>query len=301
MKVAVAGATGTVGLHIVREISRQNKHQVIALARSPNDELKSLPNVTFIAVDYNNEEQLTSALQGCTTVISTIFNRNDMQSSLGDVQRHLINAAQKAGIKRFAPSEFAILPEANQVTQHWKVKSDIASELAQKGFEYILFMQGIFMNYFCSGSPHNEQKGLDGFNAMPFLLDIPNSKATIPGDGNTPFATTLVSDVAKFVTEALDLEKWDDPRMGGMSGSIQTYNELVDIAGRVTGRKMERIYLSVEKLEAMAKSDDAGLAFRGSAMLAHAKGFANTGTKLNELCPQVRPTSVEEFLREYWE
>lgn len=60
--------------------------------------------ITWVKVDYNDTTQLTKALQEVHTVLSFITTQDDPGST---AQKNLIDAAVQAGVKRFAPSEWA--------------------------------------------------------------------------------------------------------------------------------------------------------------------------------------------------
>lgn len=54
--------------------------------------------------DYNDPAQLAQILRGVHTVLSFVTTQDDPTSA---VQKNLIDAAIQAGVKRFAPSEWA--------------------------------------------------------------------------------------------------------------------------------------------------------------------------------------------------
>lgn len=56
-------------------------------------------------VDYGNHASLVSALRGVHTLIVTLFTA-DAKEAVGS-QLALLKAAKEAGVKRFAPSEWA--------------------------------------------------------------------------------------------------------------------------------------------------------------------------------------------------
>jgi len=56
-------------------------------------------------VDFQDQDSLAQALQGVHTVLSFIVVHLDPDNVS---QKALINAAVKAGVKRFAPSEWAV-------------------------------------------------------------------------------------------------------------------------------------------------------------------------------------------------
>ena len=63
MKVAVLGATGTIGRALVPELAR--RHEVVALARRPGPDADG---VTWRAADATDEDALREALEGVEVV-----------------------------------------------------------------------------------------------------------------------------------------------------------------------------------------------------------------------------------------
>lgn len=69
-----------------------------------NSKLK-LPRVGTIKVDYNDTASLINHLRGVDTVLSFIVSHLDPE---GTAQKNLIDASIAAGVRRFAPSEWAM-------------------------------------------------------------------------------------------------------------------------------------------------------------------------------------------------
>ena len=62
------------------------------------------PGVTWVKTSYQDANELTEILKGAHTVFSFVVTQSDP----GNVaQRNLIDASIRAGVKRFAPSEWA--------------------------------------------------------------------------------------------------------------------------------------------------------------------------------------------------
>lgn len=60
------------------------------------------PSVRVVKVDYKSDSELANAVKGQDAVVSTIA------TSALPIQQKIIDAAVKAGVKRFIPSEFGI-------------------------------------------------------------------------------------------------------------------------------------------------------------------------------------------------
>ncbi len=101
-KVAVIGATGFVGTHVVKELSDRG-YQVEALARNTS-KVPQLDNVTPKSIDVNNVEELSEALKGNDAVINT-FNPGWTNPNLYDDflngSVNIEKAVEESGIKRF--------------------------------------------------------------------------------------------------------------------------------------------------------------------------------------------------------
>src|SRR5690242_16544214 len=101
-KVAVAGATGNVGIPILKELLAAG-FSVTALTRQGSSSASKLPsdaNLTVKEVDFTSVPSLTEALKGHFAVVSTLAT-----IAVGS-QDLLIDAAAAAGVTRFIPSEF---------------------------------------------------------------------------------------------------------------------------------------------------------------------------------------------------
>jgi putative NADH-flavin reductase len=71
MKIAVMGASGRTGAHVVKQ-GLERGHEVRAIARNIEVISKVEPNLTPIPADALDAERLREALAGCEAVISTL-------------------------------------------------------------------------------------------------------------------------------------------------------------------------------------------------------------------------------------
>ncbi|KAF8907957.1 hypothetical protein CPB84DRAFT_1674597 [Gymnopilus junonius] len=299
--VAVAG-TGLVGKQIIHELLLSGKHTVIVLSRSPKPEFTS-KGALVKAVDYSSVPSIATALSDHSepvhTVISCIasFDLPEMVKS----QLNLLQAAKQVGAKRFAPSEFGMPREANQIIEvYHEIKDPVWKAAEESGLEVTAFTCGLFMNYLAHGYVNpNAQKELDGAErTFAFVVDIKEGKADIPGTGKELITLTRWQDVGKFVAAAVELDKWEKDL--SMAGDVTTYNEVVKIAEEVTGKKFEVVKHSAAELreEAGSKSNILEKAF-AEANLVRALGLAYAEPRLNKVV-HVKPMSVKEFITICW-
>ncbi|KAH7187209.1 hypothetical protein DER44DRAFT_834230 [Fusarium oxysporum] len=105
VKIAIAGGAGNVGQEVLDALMARKKHEIIILSRKDAPEIEIAAGVKWFKTKYDNVEELTKILEGVHTVLSF------MSVAPGDTaagpQEKLIDAAVRAGVKRFAPSEWA--------------------------------------------------------------------------------------------------------------------------------------------------------------------------------------------------
>ncbi|GJE87286.1 aromatic alcohol reductase [Phanerochaete sordida] len=307
VKVAVAGGTGGIGLHIVEGIVASGKHEVIVLSRRASHPALDALGVRMVAVSYDDRAALTAALQGVHTVISTIAGLD--AASMVAPQLALLDAAKAAGVRRFAPSEFAVRAIPDNPVELYRLKWPVVEAVRASGLEYTIFEDGIFMNYLASGTA-----GVGHLHPITVMVDVEHATATVPGDGSAHIVYTRAEDVGAFVAASLDLPRW--PEFSQMRGDRLTLNEVVRLSEEARGKKFEVTYLSEEQILAKLRNRENPNAVHPDAKFAafdfekfiyewyleivrsNVTGYE--GKNLNELCPQVKPVSVKEFLQMWW-
>ncbi|KAF8997887.1 NAD-P-binding protein [Cyathus striatus] len=300
INLAVAGVTSGLGNAIATALVNNPSITVTLLTRTSTS--TSVPKVLeplvhqgaiIRAVDYASVKALTDALNGVHTVISTLFTPQDTTPT-----DNLLKAAIAAGVTRFAPSEFAIAKEGNSVLQVYSTKISHWEAVKASGLEYTAFRNGMFMDYLAAGSSYTGP-----LRIAPFVVNVKERKAEIPGTGDDKVTFTTLADIGKFVSAAVTLEKW--PEEMGMSGETLTYNEIVRKAEEVLGEKISVTYINVDnlkkrKLEAIEKNDWWGK-FLMELYLAFIEGHGEIKDPyLNKVLTTVQPTKVKDFLQKYW-
>jgi NmrA-like family protein len=106
--IALAGMSGDLGGRIARALLARGA-TVRALVRrdSAGEEKRRLEScgATLSEVDPEDVAALASSLEGCDCVVSAL---NGLRSVILDRQTALLNAAVRAGVPRFIPSDFAL-------------------------------------------------------------------------------------------------------------------------------------------------------------------------------------------------
>ncbi|KAJ4862519.1 nmrA-like family domain-containing protein [Trichoderma breve] len=251
--VAIAGGGSAIASNIINAILATKKHQLVILSRSPRPELEAQGAIVKV-VDYDSHEQLTNALRGVHTVLSCIWTYGP---TVGTLQIALLEAAKEA-----------------------KAKEPVWEAVKKSGLEYTRFINGLWMNVWAPGAPRDEEVARAGYKGPAFLLDINSGSITIPGDGNGIISVTDMRDVGKYAAAALDFEKWDEDSV--IVGDKVTINELVEKIEKITGKKLDKSYVSLDAIDAVIA------------------GEYDLTPNVNERVPEVKPLKVDEFLATHW-
>ncbi len=106
--IVVAGATGNLGGRIVRALLERGA-RVTALVRSSTarDKIERLQElgVAIASVDLNNASEVIPACAGASCVVSALQGLRDV---IVGTQTVLLDAAIKADVPRFIPSDYSI-------------------------------------------------------------------------------------------------------------------------------------------------------------------------------------------------
>ncbi|KAH6886773.1 hypothetical protein B0T10DRAFT_575051 [Thelonectria olida] len=162
---------------------------VTVLGRSEKSKEDLPSGVNFVVVDYDSADSLEAAFRGQDAVISTI------NSEVTQSQKFMIDAAIKAGVKRFVPSDFGSLttdPAAAHLPHHIPI-GEIQKYLKAKAeaglIEYTIFSVGAFTEFLLK---------------YPLAFNWANKTAEIWGDGNTRLSSTSLGGIGKAIAGALN-------------------------------------------------------------------------------------------------
>ena len=153
MRVAVLGATGQVGTPLAHGLLA-NGHKVVAITRgrSARNEaklraLEELGAELAFCEDLSDVDGLAPLLEGCEVLVASVAAE---ETFLVEVQPKVLEAAIKAGVKRFVPNEFGAhtqgLPMgAGVVFDH---KKRFQEKLFASGLDWTLYYNGGIFDYF---------------------------------------------------------------------------------------------------------------------------------------------------------
>ena len=293
--IVIAGGTGGIGRHIVDGIVATQKYTVKIFTRqgSSSSSKLNIKDVEIVPVDYSNHVSLVKHLQGVHTVIVTLIS---IDESCIDAQVNLLNACLEAKVKRFAPSEWAGVNNKDTVIEIYRaLKVPVVEKVKASGIEYTLFTNGLFMEYFAS-----PQKASSSLPAQTAGVDFNKGQAKFVGTGDEPLCVTSAEDVGRFVAAALDFDKWEE--RSTMIGSRTTWNELVRLGEKVRGRKfhVQRTTVDEAKTNLNPHPENLFTNFIEEFFISVCYGEFDYHATLNPKCPQIHPTTIEEFVEKWW-
>ncbi|KAF2805517.1 NAD(P)-binding protein [Mytilinidion resinicola] len=239
MRVAIAGS-GDVARYFAEELVATGI-DVIVLGRSAKPYFENLPGIQQVVTDYS-VPSLVQALEGCTTLISTIL---EYTPTFTDVHLKLIEACkQSATIKRFIPSEYGgnIEEFPDQPAFYAVTRAPIRQALKdQDELEWTTIACGWLVDYVVP-SRNRWMKEIGDV----FAIDLAGKKIVIPGTGKEPLDFTSVRDLAKAVVKLVQTPNW--VRYTYISGEKSSWNDLAAlILDKYPDMSVE--YRSLAKLE----------------------------------------------------
>lgn len=179
--------------------------------------------------------------------------------------------------------------------------------------EYTLFQPGMFLNYLAY--PQKTAKYTTPLNTM---LDFEHCRAiVVDGQADSTFMTfTTVQDLAAVVAKAVDYPaEW--PVVGGIRGNRATIAWILDLGHKIRGRPfaVDTVQLkdledgklktswSLEARHPSYTGEDVEGVLRAvliGTLLSSAKGCWDISDEFNQLFPEFKYTSIEDFLANAW-
>ena len=290
---AIAGGATRVGLHIIKAILNTKKHKVILLSRSNQPDLAKL-EIDIRIVDYGSTQELKRGLAGVHTVISCISPYGTDSTS---AELNLLQGAKEAGVVRFVPSEWAA--DCHDVVDLYSEKEIVWQAVQSSGLEYTRFINGLWMNVWGPGCIKDEKEALAGYEGPAFAIDLRAGTATFPGDGSNKVVLTTIQDIGRFVAASLELPKWQPESR--IVGDKLSFIDVALLVKEICGLDLHITYISSEELLAtLEDKHSTSERFYYQLLLSIAIGRLDFESTLNDMCPDIRPLSVAEYLKRHW-
>ncbi|KAK6213613.1 isoflavone reductase [Colletotrichum tabaci] len=190
--VAVVGASGLVGLRVVKALQEKG-FDVTAVSRESSTATFP-PGVAVRRADLSSVESLTAAFAGQDAVVSAI---STVAVIVPGAQDPLIDAAAGAGVKRFVPSEYGLNTRnlEGEILGDWlKAKTAAVDYLIKKaeanpGFTWTGVGTSLFFDWSIT-------RGIYG-------ISLENKSITIFDSGDQKVSTTSLSFLAEGIAAVL--------------------------------------------------------------------------------------------------
>lgn len=229
--VLIIGAGGNAGTPILKSLLETNDFNITVLTR-PQSKATFPSSVNVVKSDYSIES-FESAFQGQDAVIATVGN------GAFDHLKKIVDAAVRAGVKRFIPSEFGIDTKDPEVIEFLPAvfgsKRKVIEYLESKqdeGLSWTAVSTGAFLDW-------SLETGFLG-------IDIKSKTATIWDSGETVFTATNVAQIGKAVTRVLQKPEETANRYVYVSSVQTSQKEILDSIERVTGEKWNVVNVNSE-------------------------------------------------------
>ncbi|KAG7646890.1 putative NmrA-like domain, NAD(P)-binding domain superfamily [Arabidopsis thaliana] len=306
-KILVIGATGLIGKVLVEE-SAKSGHATFALVREASlsdpvkaqlvERFKDL-GVTILYGSLSDKESLVKAIKQVDVVISAV---GRFQTEILN-QTNIIDAIKESGnVKKFLPSEFgndvdrtvAIEPTLSEFITKAQIRRAI--EAAKIPYTYVV--SGCFAGLFvpCLGQCHLR------------LRSPPRDKVSIYDTGNGKAIVNTEEDIVAYTLKAVD-----DPRTLNKilyihpPNNIVSQNDMVGLWEEKIGKTLEKTYVSEEELLKTIQESKPPMDFLVGlihTILVKSDFTSFTidpsfGVEASELYPEVKYTSVDEFLNRF--
>ncbi|KAJ3548192.1 hypothetical protein NM208_g1122 [Fusarium decemcellulare] len=237
-KVAVVGASGTLGSEVVKALLRAG-FDVTAITRNES-QAKFPDSIAVRRADLSSVESVKDAISGQDAIVST-----SATAGTG-TQKVIIDATIAAKIERFIPSEFGIESRKYRDTKIGRLlaskvqNSDYLIELASKHdwFSWTGLSTGLFFEL--------------PLKSGGAFVDVKNRKFTLVDSGNEPYSTSPLAFIGDAVAAILKKPKETANQYLNVAGILTTQNELLKAVEEVTGNKFEVSHVTGAELEKIA-------------------------------------------------
>jgi uncharacterized protein YbjT (DUF2867 family) len=302
MRVAVDGATGYLGNHVVAELRAQNVDVTcIVHAGARQKDREFLQSVGAQVVEASLEtcgEDLKSALRGCDVAVHLIGSIAPKKGeSLADLHgrqtENLAKAAQEAGVKKLVQVT-ALGSAQNAPSEYHKTKWQAEQHIRKSGLSFIIYQPSLIIG---------RTVGNRNSKLVTRYLELIETRPRVPviGGGENKVQPIYVCDLAKAIVKGILESRYDNNAYELGGSEVLTMRQFV-----------ERLI----KLRGASKSVAPIPPFAANILAAACETFQNVPlvsrdqVKLSQqdnVCEQnalntvfgITPTSIDEALRSY--
>ena len=287
--VLVVGATGLLGSYITKHCLQQpNLHvSILVRDRHKNKEIVDLVEKAggrVLIGDIEKPETLVGVTKGIHTVISAVSSMTN-PGIFVQPQINLVNEAVKSGVQRFVPSDFGV--NYTKFTRS-EISPFVLAKVKLEFDDYIKTLPIKTLNFWTGA-------------LIELFFNIHAQGLTYWGDhADQKFDFTSYEDTGRFVAAAVARKDLTGHQVY-VSNEL-SLNELATIYNRVRGahiypRRLGSLWDIKHQYEDKVRAGDQMGAFMSGMALILNDPRAKFDRTNNRDFPEVKPTTMEEFLR----
>jgi NADH dehydrogenase len=244
MKVAVTGANGFVGRHVVARLLL-GRHDVRALISERPGAERELPGAGAGAevrrADVRRAETLRGAFEGIEAVVHTVAIPTERKQKFAEVNvagvAHVLDEARRAGVRRIVHMS-ALGADAASPYPYLRSKGRGQALVTGSGLPHVVLRPSLLFG-----------EGDDFFPRLRFSLLFPI--VPVPGDGKARFQPVHVDDVALAIVAALERAEISGVHEIGGPEPV-TYDDMLEETMRGTGKRRPRLHVPVALMKPAA-------------------------------------------------
>lgn len=220
--IIVVGATGNLGMRVVKALLAKNASVKVIVRNSSSprklDELRFCGARTAVS-DLNRVDELATHFEGASCVVSTLLG---LRETMIETQTNVLNAAVKAGVPRFIPSDYCIDFTKLKVgeNRNLDLHREFQTIIDESSIEATSILNGAFMDLLLGQAP---------------LIQRGIKRVLYWEDADQLLDFTTIDDTASFTAAtALDTKT---PRFLRIAGEQISAGLIADTMTFVTGQR----------------------------------------------------------------
>jgi nucleoside-diphosphate-sugar epimerase len=224
-KVAIIGANGTLGPHVLSAL-RASEFSVVVISRKSSKSTYTDDVEVRVVSDDPSSEEYVKAVSGCDVVVATLGGSNDT------LQMKLADASVEAGVELFIPADFGSCDSTSEraisLVPLYGKKSNVRDHLKKLAETTKLTWTSIVPGHFFDEKPGS----LD-----LLLFNVNDHTAKILDDGSRKWSTTTLGRVGDAVVRVLRNQDKCKNQMLYIQSFCISQNELLTSVEKATGKK----------------------------------------------------------------
>jgi uncharacterized protein YbjT (DUF2867 family) len=220
MRVALFGATGTVGRALLPELSR--RHDVVAVSRRPHDQA----GVTWAQADVLDPDGVRAAIEGAEVVYYLVHSLGESDFEERDVRaaETVAREAERAGVRQLVYLG-GLGDESPGLSAHLRSRHETARRLAGGSVPVTTLRAAVVVG-----------RGSAAFETIVALVDrLPVMVA--PRWVSTPTQPVALADVVAYLAGVAGREEAFGQTFDVGGPEVMTYREMIERVARLRGKR----------------------------------------------------------------